>query len=152
MIVTFQAREAIDAYYHHLRQAEIKNAWDHWDRLYADVITPKKLLENFRVVYGAYSPHREEEAFVVCPWQPGPFRYICHMAKPAARTFPKAPDVSIINPSAASRMSRKSTRAGVVRTTGMNHQPKFSHSAQMASRDTPSPLQGQRPLSSMAEQ
>jgi hypothetical protein len=67
----------MDDYYQKLRSATVQNAWDHWDRLYADNIRPKKLLENFRTVYRAYSPHKEEEAFVVCPWIPG-LRHISH--------------------------------------------------------------------------
>jgi len=84
-----QAKEATDAYYHNLRQAEIRNAWDHWDRLYAETTLPKNLQRNFRVVYSAYSPTREEEAFVVCPWAPGPFRFVRLPQKPLIPDAPK---------------------------------------------------------------
>ncbi|KAJ8306259.1 hypothetical protein KUTeg_016804, partial [Tegillarca granosa] len=62
------------ASYSKLRGATVKNSFEHWERLYADTIRSKKLLENFRTVYRAYSPHKEQEAFVVAPWTPGPFR------------------------------------------------------------------------------
>lgn len=95
-LLYFQAKQAIDAYYHDLRQTEIRNAWNHWDRLYADVIQPEKLLTNFRTVYSAYSPHREEEAFVVCPWKPGPFRIIRHIQKPPVVVGQNSPNVTIV--------------------------------------------------------
>ncbi|XP_071119319.1 uncharacterized protein [Haliotis cracherodii] len=67
--------QAIDDYYESLRQAHVQTALDHWDRIYSDRIRSHKLMENFREVYQAYSPHKQEEAFVVCPWVPGPFRH-----------------------------------------------------------------------------
>lgn len=136
-----------------MRQAEIKNAWDHWDRLYADIIRPKKLLENFRVVYASYSPHREEEAFVVCPWKPGPFRFIRHSTQPGSPpNFQKsneAPVTSLYN-----RQTRKVTNKGVSGprvNAGLT--PGYSRSAQLCNRETPSPpIMMQRPVSSLAEQ
>ena len=86
-----QAKDATDSYYHELRQTEIKNAWEHWDRLYGDVIRPEKLLDNFRKVYSAYSPHREEESFVVCPWGPGPFRVVRHNKTNVIQSLPNSP-------------------------------------------------------------
>ncbi|XP_048255853.1 uncharacterized protein LOC124111781 [Haliotis rufescens] len=68
--------QAIDDYYESLRQAHVQTGLDHWDRIYSDRIRSHKLMENFREVYRAYSPHKQEEAFVVCPWVPGPFRHI----------------------------------------------------------------------------
>lgn len=73
-----KATQAIRDYYQSMRRATVQNASAHWDKLYADTIRPKKLLENFRTVYRAYSPHKEEEAFVVCPWIPGPYRHFRH--------------------------------------------------------------------------
>ncbi|XP_060077399.1 uncharacterized protein LOC132556953 [Ylistrum balloti] len=70
-----KATQAINDYYQNMRKATVKDAYTNWDKLYADTIRPKKLLENFRTVYRAYSPHKEEDAFVVCPWMPGPYRH-----------------------------------------------------------------------------
>lgn len=70
-----QARKAMDEFYHNMQKACVVHSLEHWEKLYADTIRPKKLLENFRIVYRAYSPHKEEEAFVVCPWMPGPRLY-----------------------------------------------------------------------------
>ncbi|XP_021375344.1 uncharacterized protein LOC110464451 [Mizuhopecten yessoensis] len=70
-----KATQAINDYYQNMRKATVKDAFTNWDKLYADTIRPKKLLENFRTVYRAYSPHKEENAFVVCPWMPGPYRH-----------------------------------------------------------------------------
>ncbi|XP_052775065.1 uncharacterized protein LOC128213426 isoform X2 [Mya arenaria] len=89
-----KVEEAIDVYYHNMRQAAIRNAWDHWDRLYADSTLRKKLQKNFRVVYSAYSPHREEEAFVLAPWKPGPFRFIRHMTKTPMHGLPNNKELS----------------------------------------------------------
>ncbi|XP_069127042.1 uncharacterized protein [Argopecten irradians] len=70
-----KATQAINDYYQNMRKATVKDAYTNWEKLYADTIRPKKLLENFRTVYRAYSPHKEENAFVVCPWMPGPYRH-----------------------------------------------------------------------------
>nr|XP_022319155.1 uncharacterized protein LOC111121949 [Crassostrea virginica] len=70
-----QARKAMDEFYHNMQRACVVHSLEHWEKLYADTIRPKKLLENFRIVYRAYSPHKEEEAFVVCPWMPSPCVY-----------------------------------------------------------------------------
>ncbi|XP_033738253.1 uncharacterized protein LOC117325865 [Pecten maximus] len=70
-----KATQAINDYYQNMRKATVKDAYTNWEKLYADTIRPKKLLENFRTVYRAYSPHKEEDAFVVCPWMPGPYRH-----------------------------------------------------------------------------
>ena len=91
ILYLFKTKNATDIYYRQLRQAEIRNAWEHWDKLYADVIRPKKLLENFRKVYDAYSPHREEESFVVCPWKPGPFLLRSNRRK-FTQSLPCTPD------------------------------------------------------------
>ncbi|XP_053394787.1 uncharacterized protein LOC123524514 [Mercenaria mercenaria] len=126
-----KAKRAIDAYYQDLRQAEIRNAWDHWDQLYADVIVPKKLLNNFRTVYSAYSPHREEEAFVVCPWKPGPFSFLRHLQNPPIFVDPKSAHVTI---------------TGKVRHKSCNVRPKTVSHFQTARRinavlrNTPSPI------------
>ncbi|XP_052689051.1 uncharacterized protein LOC128167390 [Crassostrea angulata] len=70
-----QARKAMGEFYHNMQKACVVHSLEHWEKLYADTIRPKKMLENFRTVYRAYSPHKEEEAFVVCPWMPGPCVY-----------------------------------------------------------------------------
>lgn len=77
----------MDVYYEKLRVASVKNAYEHWDKLYADTIRPKKLLENFRIVYRAYSPHKEDEAFVVCPWMRGPYSYFKRKVDTCVRPF-----------------------------------------------------------------
>ena len=73
--LSYQARKAMDEFYHNMQRACVVHSLEHWEKLYADTIRPKKLLENFRIVYRAYSPHKEEEAFVVCPWMPSPCVY-----------------------------------------------------------------------------
>ena len=150
-MVVLQAHEAIDAYYNNLRRAEIKNAWDHWDRLYADVITSKKLLENFRVVYGAYSPHREEEAFVVCPWKPGPYG-LCQNGKASlAISAPKSHDPTPIGGYFMSKIISRPPALQVTRTSlhTKSAPPKFSSTGPPCNRDSPSPVQ--RPMSSLIE-
>ncbi|XP_052095574.1 uncharacterized protein LOC127730974 [Mytilus californianus] len=82
-----KATNALDDYYHKLRKVSVKNSYEHWDNLYADTIRPKKLLENFRTVYRAYSPHKEEEAFVVTPWIPGPYRLFRRKVDSRIRPF-----------------------------------------------------------------
>ncbi|XP_050403675.1 uncharacterized protein LOC126819602 [Patella vulgata] len=69
---------AVDQYYARLRNAFVQNAYDHWEKLYAHHIRSKRLLNIFRELYRAYSPHKEVEACVVCPWVPGPFRPVHH--------------------------------------------------------------------------
>jgi hypothetical protein len=83
-------KEATDVYYHNLREAEISDAWWHWDQVYADVL-PIKLLETFKQVYGTYSPYYEEQAFVVGPWKPGPFWFMKHAPKPLKFSLPFLP-------------------------------------------------------------
>ncbi|KAH3814057.1 uncharacterized protein LOC127835933 [Dreissena polymorpha] len=140
-----KAKEAIDAYYHNLRQTEIRNAWDHWDRLYADVVLPKKLLRNFREVYSAYSPHREEEAFVVCPWKPGPFRYIRHMTIP-----PTSQDVGkgVANAMKVPPRMKNRGRLVIRPLKSMSVTKPFGRSSSALIRNTPSPVN--RPASMMS--
>lgn len=139
----FQATQAIDAYYHNLRQAEIRNAWDHWDRLYADVILPKKLVSNFKKVYAAYSPHREEEAFVLCPWKPGPFRILRHIQKPPVSCIPQSTDKAITGCT-----RQKSGGSKVTPRNKLSCQQTYS-TGSPSFRQTPSPLG--RPCSSLAD-
>ncbi|XP_063401644.1 uncharacterized protein LOC134685637 [Mytilus trossulus] len=82
-----KATYALDDYYHKLRIVSVKNSYEHWDNLYADTIRSKKLLANFRTVYRAYSPHKEEEAFVVAPWIPGPYRHFRRKVDSRIRPF-----------------------------------------------------------------
>ncbi|XP_046565784.1 uncharacterized protein LOC124274467 [Haliotis rubra] len=81
--------KAIDDYYESLRQAHVQTGLDHWDRIYSHRIRSHKLMENFREVYRAYSPHKQEEAFVVCPWVTGPFRHI-----PSPKNGPRSPSAT----------------------------------------------------------
>ncbi|XP_067679054.1 uncharacterized protein [Haliotis asinina] len=81
--------KAIDDYYESLRQAHVQKGLDHWDRIYSHRIRSHKLMENFREVYRAYSPHKQEEAFVVCPWVMGPFRHI-----PSPKNGPRSPSAT----------------------------------------------------------
>lgn len=138
-----KAKQAIDAYYHHLRQAEIRNAWEHWDRLYADEVLPKKLLANFRKVYATYSPHREEEAFVVCPWKPGPFLFLRHIQKPPLFSIPKSPDIAITG-----SPRQKSGGQVIQPRKTLSLQQSMSRAAP-SFRQTPSPLS--KPISSLAD-
>ncbi|CAH1776219.1 unnamed protein product [Owenia fusiformis] len=64
--------DVIDDYYTALRRLKVKTAFEHWENLHTDKIPTVNLQESFRRVYRAYSPHAENEVFVVCPWIPGP--------------------------------------------------------------------------------
>ncbi|KAL4225708.1 EF-hand domain pair [Mactra antiquata] len=149
-----KAKQAIDAYYHNLRQAEIKNAWEHWDKLYADVI-PEKLLRNFKVVYSAYSPHREEEAFVVCPWKPGPFRFL-QMQNPQSFSAPSSPQPGITGSKSYKNTSARSTKSlpntnRVGRISPCIHSRQNHQMFNSVHRDTASPSITSRPVSSLGE-
>ncbi len=69
---TLQVKEELIKYYGHLKKVHVRTAFDHWNYLYTDSIRSEKLRENFRKVYCAYSPHKEEDVFVITPWIPGP--------------------------------------------------------------------------------
>ncbi|ESO88326.1 hypothetical protein LOTGIDRAFT_234643 [Lottia gigantea] len=69
-----RVKKAVDDYYANLRKGFVRTACEHWEELYANHRGSKKLFEHFREVYRSYSPQKEEEAFVVCPWVPGAFR------------------------------------------------------------------------------
>ncbi|KAK3092005.1 hypothetical protein FSP39_024396 [Pinctada imbricata] len=70
-----RATIALDEFYKNMQKETVRHSYEHWEKLYADTIRPKKLMNNFLSVYRAYSPHKQEEAFVVCPWIPGPYRH-----------------------------------------------------------------------------
>ncbi|KAK3577550.1 hypothetical protein CHS0354_026517 [Potamilus streckersoni] len=76
-----KAEEAANSYYKNLRQAAINQANQHWNKLSVDLITPKKVMENFKQVYLAYSPQKEDATFLIYPWIPGPFGYVKHGRK-----------------------------------------------------------------------
>lgn len=125
-----KAEQVLDDYYLELSQEEIQNAWNHWDRLYANVIQPERLLRSFKTIYSAYFPHREEEAFVVCPWIPGPFSFVRHFQKPSAIMSRKIPNKTI------TRSAMHKPRINIRPRTGSN----TVYSSSSTPRDTPSPI------------
>ncbi|XP_064626353.1 uncharacterized protein LOC135487024 [Lineus longissimus] len=72
-----EVSSAVNGYYSKLRKRTVRTAWNHWGDLHADQIHSKTLQANLWRSYKAYSPCREEEAFVICPWIPGPVGIKC---------------------------------------------------------------------------
>ena len=62
----------MEDYHCQLKTEYVKTAWEHWNKLHTDQISSVKLREMFRSTYRAYSPHKREEVFTICPWIPGP--------------------------------------------------------------------------------
>ncbi|XP_074640153.1 uncharacterized protein LOC141898228 [Tubulanus polymorphus] len=88
-IIRQKVSKAVNSYYSNLRKRTVAHALQHWGMLYPGRIPSEKLLKNFLRVYRAYSPHKEEETFVICPWIPGTTCWhshqTCQMQEPEIR-------------------------------------------------------------------
>ena len=102
-----QVTEAINKYYRDLRKAHVQTAWEHWHRLHTEQIRSDKLRNAFRICYKAYSPHKENEVFALCPWIPGRYPRYTSRSTPGASPSPLRSSPS----PAGTRFSRPSSRA-----------------------------------------
>lgn len=119
----FQVKQSIAAYYHNVRQSQIRNAQEHWDCLYASAYLPNRLVEEFRTIYSTYTPRRQEESFVVGPWNTGHYLFERHIQKSTIFSSQKLPSVSI------TRSPRPRSSNGFVCSTSSRPKSAFGYSS-----------------------
>ena len=104
-----QVSEALGHFYTDLKKTYVRVAWEHWDTLHVDSVRSEKLKENFRKVYYAYSPHKEEDVFVIAPWIPGP-RYTSATAGKPNQPYTTPPRARSTTPTMSRSPCRSATQ------------------------------------------
>lgn len=135
--IRVKVSEAMDKYYGALRKAHVQTAWEHWHRLHPEQIRSEKLRHAFRACYKAYSPHKENEVFAICPWIPGP-RYTSK--QPQNTTIEAASMISRASLRSSPNPSRPNSRTQLGCPTPLFSTQQLSRSSYSA------PARGQHPF------